>query len=544
MTEVTATVKRRRKVPVIWLVPIVAALLGIWLVVYNYLTEGPTITINFPTAEGIQPGKTKIKALSVELGVVESVELTKDLASVEVIAQLERFSLPLLREDTQFWVVRPRVGPGGISGLGTILSGGYIQLEAGTGKTGRREFQGLATPPVTPAGTPGLHIELDSEKAGSVGAGDPVLFRGYRVGAVESADFDPDSQAVRYSLFIDEPYDALVTKNTRFWNASGITLKAAATGLELQVGSLQSLLIGGVAFDLPDGVIAGAPAESGDRFKLFANRDFANRKSYKNYLEYVVAFGQSVGGLRPGAPVRYRGIDVGTVQRLMITELAEVTVAAPGTVAGGAPIPVLIRVEPARLGLPDSAETLEQMRASIEENVTEGMRATLKTANLLTGSSIVSIDFYPEEGKAQLGEFAGYAVIPTLAGGIAGLEQKLNQLLSKLNAVPLKPAVEELKATLVSLRETVETVKGAITSEEAREITQSVSSALADINATLDSISPDSPAGDRLSRTLGDLNETLRNLESLTRKLSEKPNTLIFSPPVSEDPVPQQGTSP
>ena len=297
MSEATASVKPRRKIPAIWLVPIVAALLGIWLVVYNYMNEGPTISIEFSTADGIQPGKTKIKSLSVELGVVESVELTKDLNKVIVNAQIERFAAPLLREDTQFWVVRPRVGPGGISGLSTILSGGYIKLESGVGKKGRRKFEGLENPPVTPAGSPGLQLTLTSGKAGSITAGDPVLFRGYRVGAVETAQFKADTQEVVYQVFIDAPYDALVNANTRFWNASGVTVKAGASGFEVQVSSLQSLLVGGVTFDLPEGAIAGSPAKDGDTYLLFASWDAVNRRCFDNYLEFVVAFSQAVGGL-------------------------------------------------------------------------------------------------------------------------------------------------------------------------------------------------------------------------------------------------------
>jgi paraquat-inducible protein B len=173
-----------------------------------------------------------------------------------------------------------------------------------------------------------------------------------------------------------------------------------------------------------------------------------------------------------------------------------------------------------------------------------GLRASIQSGNLLTGSSIIGFDYFPDQGAAELGEFAGYVQIPTVSGGIAGLEQKLNQLLAKLNDLPLGSAVNQLNATLVSLRETVDSVRGALNSDEAREITASINSALSEINATLNSISPDSPTGDRLNRTLGDLNQTLRNLESLTRTLSDKPNTLIFSPPVSVDPVPQQGTSP
>lgn len=538
MTEATASVKPRRKVPVIWLVPIVAAMLGIWMVVYTYMTEGPEISITFNTADGIQPGKTKIKALSIELGVVESVEMTTDLNRVVVKAKMERFAIPLLQDDTQFWVVRPRIGPGGISGLGTILSGGYIQLEAGTGKIERRDFEGLEEPPVTPVGSPGLNLVLDSSRAGSVGTGDPVLFRGYRVGSVETAEFDPDAQRMKYGLFIDEPFDALVNKNTRFWNSSGMRLKAGADGFNAEFGSLETLLVGGVAFDLPEGTLAGEPASNGDRFDLFPNRDAVNLKTYVNYIEYVVAFEQTVRGLNPGAPVEFRGINVGSVQRVLLPEITTDTKPTYGS-----PIPVLIRVEPARVGLPDMPDSVAFMKEDIEGAVAHGMRATLKTGNLLTGSSLIAIDYFPDEASGTLGEFEGYPVIPTVSTGIDRLEQQVSQVLKKMNDLPLEPVLQQVEATLVSVREAVDTVKTELTGKKAREITASIDAALKKLNATLDSVSPDSPTADRLNQALVDLNQTLRNVETLTRKLSDKPNSLIFSPPTGEDPVPKKGLS-
>jgi paraquat-inducible protein B len=318
MVEADVKARSRFRVPVIWLVPIIAAVLGLWLVIYTYMTEGPEITIALNTAAGIEPGKTKIKALNVELGIVESLELTQDMKGVIVKAKLERFAVPLLRDDTQFWVVRPRVGPGGISGLGTLLSGSYIRLAAGTGNAGRREFVGLDNPPATPAGTPGLIVYLSSNRAGSVSAGDPVLYRGYRVGQVDSADFDAQAQRISYEIFIDKPYDTLISENTRFWNASGIALEASADGIKLEFGSLQTLLVGGVAFDLPEGELPGTPAQDGDQFELFPNQASIEQKVYQAYVEYVVSFPQSLRGLSPGAPVEYRGVQVGTVQRLLI----------------------------------------------------------------------------------------------------------------------------------------------------------------------------------------------------------------------------------
>ena len=547
MTEATAVVKPRRKVPVIWLVPIVAALLGVWMVVYHYTTQGPDITISFKTADGIQPGKTKIKSLSIDLGVVESVEMTPDLDRVLVKAKMERFATPLLQEDTQFWVVRPRIGRGGVSGLGTILSGGYIQLEAGTGEKKRRDFEGLEEPPVTPAGAPGLNLILYSFRASSVGAGDPVLFRGYRVGSVETAEFDAESKRMKYGLFIDEPYDALVNRNTRFWNSSGITLKAGADGFKVEMGSLETMIIGGVAFDLPDDVLAGEPVEDDVEFDLLPNQEAINLKHYENHVDYVVAFSQSVRGLRPGAPVEFRGIRVGVVKKLLIAEAAQLTVLHADKSGDEShyaqPTPVLLRVEPARLGLPDTPAALAGLKRRVEGGVANGLRASLKTGNLLTGEAIVDIDYFPDAESAELGEFAGYTVIPTVSTGIAGLERQVGQVLKKLNDLPLEPVLQDLRATLVAVRESVDSLNEAMTGRRAREISASIDAALTKINATLDSVSPDSPTADRLNQALVDLNLTLRNIETLTRKLSDKPSSLIFSTPTGDDPVPQQGRS-
>lgn len=514
MTDAVAQVKPGRKIPAIWLVPIVAVVLGIYMVVYNFMTEGPEITIEFPNAEGIEAGKTKIKSLNVELGVVQGVELTEDMNAVRVTAKLERFAIPLLKEDTQFWVVRPRVGPGGVSGLGTILSGGYIQLSDGVGEAGRREFTGLDRPPVTPAGTPGLKLQLISTGVGDVSAGDPIVYRGFPVGQVEKREFDPSTSEIRYDVFIKEPYKELVTANTRFWNASGISLTASAQGLELDVGSLQSVLQGGVAFDLPEGKEAGAPAGNGDVYALLPSRDDVNKKVYEHYLDVVVAFEQSVSGLTPGAPVEYRGIQIGTVQRLMIAELMGQDISQRGDTdqTYGEPIPVLVRIEPGRLGLPDSQEVVDLFRTDIEAGVGYGLRATLKTGNLLTGQLLIAFNYFPNAEPAKVTEFYGYQQLPTLSGGIARIEQQVVDLLNKLNDLPVEQVVDDIDELIVEL------------------------------NATLDSVSPDSQTGEQLNRSLSELNRTLRSIEELSRKLSDKPNAIIFSPPVEEDPVPGIGT--
>jgi len=513
MNETEASVKRRRRIAPIWLVPIVAVLLGLWMVVYTYRSQGPEISIVFSTAEGIEAGKTKIKARSVEVGLVEDVVLGEDLETVVVTAKLERSATTLLRSDTQFWVVRPRVGAAGISGLGTIMSGGYIELAPGDGPEGRRAFTGLEDVPVTPAGTPGLKLELVSERAGSVSTGNPILYRGFEVGRVESAEFDVESQRVRYDAFIDAPYKGLVTTTTRFWNASGLSFSASADGIEMSTGSLQSLLLGGVSFGVPEGVEPGDAVESGAWFALFPDRQSVDERPYRHSVEYVVKFARSVRGLRPGAPVEYRGLPAGHVERILLEELV-----AEGVEGEGAPIPVLIRLEPGRMKMGDSAEAIELMSRRIEAGVRNGLRATLSTGNLLTGSLYVSLDFYPDEAPAELGSFAGHTTIPSIPSGLEGIQVQLTSLLDKLNAMPLEDVAASANRTVQELERTMAELRMLLASDQLRSLPVS------------------------LEASLAELDRTLQSIEDLATTLGDQPSSLVFPREPERDPEPITGS--
>jgi paraquat-inducible protein B len=504
MSEKDPVVAARRRIPAIWFVPIVAFALGIWMVVYTYMNEGPEITISFSTAAGIEAGKTKIKARDVEVGLVDAVTLSKDLESVTVVAQLDPKARALLRDDSRLWVVRPRFGAGGVSGLGTIMSGGYIELEPGSGPpSGRREFQGLDDVPVTAVGTPGLRIVLVGERAGSVGMGDPILYRGFRVGRVEDTTFDAETQHVYHGVFIDAPYDGLVDRATRFWNASGISVEASAAGMRVNVGSLRTLLSGGVAFGIPDDERRRGAVEDGAEFVLHPSYQDARAQTYRHSADYVVSFEQSVRGLSPGAPVEYRGIPVGRVQRVMLAELA-----AQSGESSGLPIPVLISLEPGRIGFPDTQEAVDALKKDLELDVARGGRVSLQSGNLLTGSLLVSIDFHPEEGPAKIGSYAGYPTLPTLPGGLGRIERNISRLLVKLNDLPLEQTLAELNGTLAAVQETVG-------SAEFRELPSTVTTSLTNLDRTLQSV-------EELSRTVGD-----------------QPSSIIFSGPVQPDPEPR-----
>lgn len=529
MTDAHATVSRKRGINPIWFVPVVALVLGIWMVVYTLQKQGPEITIVFSTADGIVAGKTKIKLRNVDVGMVESAELGDDLESVVVTASLEKTAKSLLRENTQFWVVRPRIGKAGVSGLGTLLSGGYIQLSPGDGAEGAREFVGLEDPPVTPTGTRGIAVTVTAEKAGSLSAGAPVLYKGYTVGRVETEKFDIEKDLMSYRVFIKAPYDELLTTSHRFWNVSGISFRAGADGIRAEMASLETLLIGGIEVGLPKGIRPGTRAEPGEIFKLYDNYEKVNRRPYRYSLEYVVRFPRSVRGLQPGAPVEYRGLRLGEVERVMVTEL---TASLEGQ---GQPIPVLIRLEPGLLEQPDSPAGLETLKKALETAVGRGMRATLATGNLLTGSLFVSMDYFPNAEAAELGTFAGRTTIPTISSGLEGIEQKLTMFLDKLNELPLEATLLEAKNALASLDRLV-------AGETMQALPASLDDTLAELQVTLASMSRDSELQARLIPMISELDRTLTSLRLLFDTLEQKPNALIFNRTYREDPRPPAGS--
>jgi paraquat-inducible protein B len=543
MNEMKPSVSSSRKLSAVWIIPLVAVVIGVWMVVHTAMTEGPTITIDFKTAEGLEAGKTKVRILSHEIGLVEEVLLKEDVSGVTATVKLEPQARPLLREDTRFWVVRARVGAGGISGLGTLLSGAYIEMAPGTATEGRKAFIGLEVPPLTPVGAPGLRLNLFSDRAGSVSTGNAVLFQGYEVGRVEATVFDTDRQQVRYDIFIDAPFHELVHSATRFWDISGVAVNASASGIQVNTGSVETILLGGVSFATPPGVPAGNPVADGAEFKLYGSYSDILENPYKHGTHYVVSFRQSLRGLLPGAPVEYRGIQVGRVERILLEELTASGLAADRT---NVPIPVLIFLEPGRLQIPDSAESVALLRTNIEQSVRDGMRATLQTGNLLTGRQLISFDFYPEETTAEMGQFEQYTTLPTIDTGLNRLQTQASNLLKKLNALPLQDtiagankAIANVDNALASLTTALDSANAMLNSAGTQALPGELVATLQQMRIVLDGFSQNAELYKNLNASLRSLDETLENTKILSRQLSDKPNALLLPARTEPDPIPK-----
>ena len=221
-------------------------------------------------------------------------------------------------DDAKFWVVQPTISLSGISGLNTLLSGQYIGFQAGTSSEKQRDFVALDAPPLI-TDQPGRRFTLNAATLGSVGVGAPVYYRSLPVGEVATYSLAPDGKAIEVTIFVNAPYDKYVTAETRFWNASGIQASAGANGIEIQTESMVSVLVGGIAFDVPDFLSPGPPAPANNEFNLFQNRAIAMTQPDPVERHFVLYFDESLRGLSVGAPVTLFGLTVGHVAEVGLT---------------------------------------------------------------------------------------------------------------------------------------------------------------------------------------------------------------------------------
>jgi paraquat-inducible protein B len=492
----------------VWVVPIVAAVAGVWVAVTRILAQGPKITIVFKSAEGLDAGKTKIRYNGLDVGTLTTIRLSDDHKSVVATAEMEPKTQDFLVEDTRFWVVRPRISGGTVSGLGTLISGAYIGMDIGHARDKKRDFVALATPPVITADVPGRFFVLKTPTLGSLDNGTPLYFRRLQVGEVSSYELDPDGQALTVKAFVKAPYDKYVTPNTRFWHASGIDVSLTAAGLSVQTESLVSILIGGVAFETPvTGQVLPA-AESDAVFTLYDNRTEAFEPPVRYPQTYRLVFRQSVRGLAVGAPVEFRGVRVGQVTAIDAQIDAK-------TAEFSAPVTVVLDATRLGVKLVDAApgaDLASLRRQLVDSLVAHGARAQLRTGSLLTGAMYVAIDFFPDAAPATIDWSQTPVELPTAPGSLEGIEATLGRIVKKLDTVPIQAIGDDLKKALVHLDDTLVSARGTL--DNAGKL-----------------VAPDSALDTELTTTLQELSRMARALRVLADYLERHPEALVRGKP-------------
>ncbi|MEI2563303.1 intermembrane transport protein PqiB [Vibrio metoecus] len=534
--QANAEVTSQKQLSAIWIIPILALAMGLWMLFQYVNSTGPKITLILPTADGLEVGKTQIKALNVNVGVITDITLSENYDHIVATAQMSKDAERMLREDSLLWVVKPRIGREGISGLDTLLSGAYIQLQPGQSTAFQDQFTVMDLPPIAPPDAKGLRLILTSKEAGKLSVGDPVMYEGFTVGRVETTQFDVESKKAHYQLFIFAPYDKLVSTRSFFWLNSGINLQLNAEGLEFSLGSVESLLKGGVTFGLLQEEDAGQPiTQQMTEFRLFDDVKQIREGMYDDYIEFVMMFDESVRGLKPSAPVEYRGLRIGTVSKVPLrTRTSNIDISTNR-------IPVLVRIELGRLYDNFNKADLPNLKSSMQQEFFKGLKASLKTGNLVTGALYIDTDYYPEEKIDGLRHFEGYPLFPTKQGGFAEVQKQVTDLLRKLNGLPMGDTLDSLNNTLNTSEKLLASAERILKKQETQNLPADIKASLKQLEATLGGFGPESTVYHELETTLKELNQVMAEFKPVLRTINEKPNALIFGDSDATDPIPAKG---
>ena len=540
LPQATAVPAKRARFSAVWIIPVLAAVVAIGIAVQRILSEGPTVTIIFKSAEGIEAGKTFVKYKDVNIGQVTAVRLTDDFGKVEVTAKMAKSAAGLMVADANFWVVRPRISLSGISGLSTLLSGDYIGFEAGTSTKKERTYTGLEVPPIITGGAPGRQFVLKASDLGSLGIGSPVYFRRLPVGQVIAYDLSPDGKVVELRIFVNAPYDKYVTGATRFWNASGMDVSLGANGFDVRTQSLVALLEGGLAFESLPTPAPADPAAANAVFALYGDRVTAMKQDESYSRRYVLFFSESVRGLSVGAPVTFFGVPVGEV---IATGLAF----DPKTLGARPRVDIVIYPERFIASLPAAQEKVaeayvqnQDLRTAIVRRMVEerGLRAQLHTGSLLTGQLYVALSYFPKAAKVKLAATADIPELPVVISTLPELEEKLGSIIDKINRLPLDAIGEDLRKSLATLEQTLKdgsTLLNRIdtdvvpalktTLDDARSALGSAERMLTSTEATL--VGPSAPGQQELRNAMQELGRAARSLRVLADYLERHPEALI-----------------
>jgi len=541
-----ATTRRSRRVSAIWIIPLVAVAIGAWLAWDTWSKQGPTIKISFDSGEGLQAGQSQLKFKDIVFGTVKSLELAPDRTHVVVTVATTHEAKPLLTDRTIFWVVKPRLFAGNVSGLETLLSGSYIGMMPGeAGGKAQHQFVGHEDPPILLANVPGHTFVLKAKKLGSISLGSPVFYRDLSVGEVLGWDIADMAEYVTIRAFVRAPYDGYVHDETRFWNASGVSIKLGGAGIDVQLESLKALLLGGIAFETPEAEIHTAVTAENHVFPLFADRDAANNASYTRKIPMISYFPGSVKGLAPGSEVTVHGLKVGQVTEVRLTyDRAKDTVLAP----------VRFEIEPERV-VGVGVRVYKTDAESVEALLKGGLRASLQSASLITGQQVVALDFVSEAPLAPVTKEGEDFVLPTTeGGGFAGLASSANDLLNKVSTIPFDQIGKSLGGILKSVNDATQgpQLKKALTDLSAmiasaqammqRLDTKQLPQLTADLEKTLTSanklvLSLDSGYGDNtkfnrdLDRLMAQTTDAVRSMRALADLLARHPEALVKGRP-------------
>ncbi len=535
-------VSQRAGLSIVWLIPLVTAIVGGWLIVRTLVDQAPTATLSFMTAEGIEAGKTPIKYKSVEIGLVDEIQFADDFEHVILTVTFKKGMEQFLRRNTRFWVVRPQFSLRGVSGLGTLLSGSYIEIDPGPGAP-QNHFVGLEEIPLITRDDAGTQITLVTDNLGSLAAGSPIYYQGLLAGEVLGHELGSDAESIYIHAFVRDPFNQLVRGNSRFWNVSGLDVSLGADGVEINTASLQALMFGGISFETPDALEAVSADVENLIFTLYPNHDVIEEQAFTRKLQFVMYFNGSVRGLSPGAPLEFKGIQIGSVLDVRLEFNTEET---------SFRIPVLVEIEPDRIVDRSTDAGTMSSREMLQTLVDRGLRARLATGSLLTGQLFVELNMYPDTPAVYVGDNTTlHPELPTIPGAFEAMTESIQTFMAKLETVDVEEMGNDIigilngtnellnkgenEATVTDLQASMRSLKNILQNVESAGIDETIQSAnqvLGNVDDTLklldQVLTPNSPLQYNIIQVTGELEETAKALRSLVEMLQRQPQAVIF----------------
>ncbi|WP_404343230.1 intermembrane transport protein PqiB [Pseudoalteromonas mariniglutinosa] len=547
----TARVIKSSPISAIWLIPIIALFVGAWMLYQYQANKGATIYISMPHAEGIIAGKTEIKVRSVKIGQVDHVRLSDQQDSVIARAQIDKHYDDLLSEDAKIWVVKPRIDDTGISGMSTLLSGVYLEFSPGDSEQRAAHFTLQEEPALIGSHVRGTRYTLLSYNAEVMDVSTGIYFKDYKIGQIETVSFDWQNQAMKYGVFIEEPYQNLITLNSIFWVSSGIEVDLSADGINVSTGSLSKILKGGISVGLPEQESPADLASDGHSFSLSNSYKAALEERFYDFDYYLIEFEQSIRGLNSGAPVEYRGMRVGTVVESPANVIIDGQPAHFRT--DNTAVPVLIKIEYGRIyHNSEAARTFWQ--SSLTKWIENGLRASLKPGNLLTGAVYIDLDIYDNAPPAKLAKIADYTIFPSVSSGITVLADQVSDVLKKVNNLEIEGSLSQMQATFKDYQQLANEMRELLNKQDTQDLPGDINRNFAEMTKsmqqfdktmkqfekTMASYQQGSSFHQQLQKTLSEFKRLSEELQPLTRGLNEQPNMLIFDKALPADTIPRK----
>ena len=510
--------KGRWRPSLIWLIPFIALLIGLSLAVKAVLDTGPTINVAFRTAEGLVAGKTTVRFKQVDIGLVRQIDLADDHSHVIAKIELRKDASNFAAKDSRFWVVRPRIGASGVSGIDTLLSGAYIEVDGGKAEQKQDEFTGLEVPPVISSDVPGKIFFLKANNLGSLDIGSPIYYRQINVGQITAYQLAKDGKSVELQTFIQAPYDKFVTTDARFWQASGVDVSLSASGFKLDTQSLVSIIAGGIAFGYPENSHA-AVASDQSRFNLWDSRTEALKEPDGNPHRIIMYFDQSLRGLSAGAPIDFMGIEIGNIQSINAefdANYTQIRMRAEGV------------IYPSRLA---NGKELDPDGVIFKRFIERGWRAQMRTGNLLTGQNYIAFDLFPKAKPANLIiRSNGVIEVPTTPTELKGLQAQVSQIADKLNKFPLVEIGQDVRKTLNNMNSAISSTDKLVKQLDGK-VAPGLQATLDDVRKTMRStetiLSSDAPMQQDVRRALQQMTRAAASLQLMADYIEQHPESLI-----------------